>query len=156
MSEDKFSLPDWISDLKPLAGSVGFLVALATEPAETLRDVILDVVLGFVLGGIIDVFSSVFDLLLDAGSQVAAVPAMLASALVDLGDAFGSPVLSMLGVLGDALGSLVGLAGPLGPVVAFGLAAALIYVAVEVSAIGIDTVFPAGGDVLRSLRGLFR
>jgi hypothetical protein len=155
MSEDTV-LPGWVSNLKPLAGSVGFLVALASDPAEELRNVILDVVLGYVLGGVVDVFSSVFGLLLDAGSQAATVPALMASALVDLGDAVGSPVLALLGAGGEFLASVVGLAGPFGPVAAFVLAAVLIYVAVEVSAIAIDTVFPAGGDALRSLRGLFR
>lgn len=150
------SLPGWISDLRPLAGVAGFLVALASDPAEALRDVILDVVLSFVLGGVVDVLGAVFGQFLAAFEQAAAVPGILAGALLSFGDSVGSTVLTLVFSVADLVRQLASSAGPFGPLLAFGVAAVVVYIAFESVAILVDTVFPVGGDLIRSVRGLFR
>jgi len=155
MSEDQ-RVPGFIWRLAPLAGVVGFLTSFAEDPTGTLRDIILDVVLSFVLGGILDVLSQLVDLLLQAFEQAASAPVLAAEGLVNAGRAIGGIFIGGIGIVADLAGALVAAAGPFGPLIMLGLAAVVVYVGVEGTAILVDTVFPRGGDLLRWLRGIGR
>lgn len=150
------SVPGFVWKLAPLAGFVGFLTSFAEDPTGTLRDIILDVVLSFVLGGILDLLAQFVALIGQAYGQAASAPIIAVRGIISAGSAIGGILIGGTGVAADFAGTLVSAAGPFGPIVAFGLAAVVVYVGVEGAALLVDVVAPTIGDWLRGLRGLGR
>jgi len=152
--------PDWVKDLKDLGklgtAALAFLVAFAEDPIGTLQDIVLDVVLSLVLGAIIDVLADLIDLVLQAANQAASTPVLIARGLIQSGAATGNLIFKLTAFFGELAAGMIAAAGPFGPIVAFGLAAVVVYVGVEGAALLVDIVAPTVGDWLRGLRGLGR
>jgi len=152
-----FTLPSQLSKLASLStGAIAFLVAFAENPVGTIQNIVLTVVFDYLATAALRTVARILTLFGDAVAQAAQAPILIAEGIIGVGSSLTAPVLWLLQQLGGLTATLAASAGPFGPVVAVVVVAGGLYVIVEVAAIGVDTVFPRGGDFLRWLRGLGR
>lgn len=157
MAKKSSPLPGWISDLRPLADSVGFLTDLASNPVRTLRTVVLTIVSTFIVGGVLDIGRSVVDAVLAVGEAIVAIPAAAGNLLGGAGTAVAVPIFEAVGWFRAEVDAAAASLGPWGVFLQVGVYALLFAIAMRalpallVAASDLLGAVPVVGSVLDAL-----
>ncbi len=126
---DRFYLPDWVSDLRPLKDNASWLANLASDPVSTLRTTVRTILSVIVVGGVLDMARELVTALLAVLEAIVSIPASMASLLGSAGSAISS---ELLGVGYWYVGWIEGIAASMGPFGIFVQVAAYVGTAVLV------------------------
>jgi len=107
-------LPDWVSNLRPLADSASWLARLAKNPVGTLRGVVRTIISVIIVGGVIDMGNAFIDALLAVGEALVAIPTISFGLVGDAGGAFGNSVLLAVNWYAGVIEATAVSLGPLG------------------------------------------
>ncbi len=111
---DRFWLPNWIYDLKPLADSAGYLARLAASPVSTLRGTVRTIISVIIVGGLLDMSRELINAVLAVVDAVLQIPVLATSLVGDAGGAIGSSVIGVGNWYVALVGDLAASMGPFG------------------------------------------
>jgi hypothetical protein len=145
-------LPDWVSNLRPLAmlagGAMGTLIAFANDPFGF----IFEAISYYILGGLLAVIRLAAGAVLYPFDLLVGALQFIQETLVGAFAAIGIDILEVLAGIQQGLGNLIASAGPAAPVLAVGLASAGLFLTYRLAIAALELV-PGGSSIL-TLGGL--